>query len=351
MQIGFNVTFLGMFAVGLAGQPRRVVHYDSVFGVGNLVSTLGAYTIGLGMLVLLYAVVSSWRRGAIAPANPWGAKTLEWTVPNPIPLENFEVLPGRHRRPLRLRRGRRRLPAHRDQREATAVPAPGTAPGAVRRRRRRAARTGPAESAGARRRRSSRDLGDRSATRTSTSRIRTSSGGAGAPASLLLILADASFVAALLFSYFYLRGLNTEQGVAGARTSHRVDRGRLADRGGRRSLSALATGGRSARSRPAASPGSWPGRRWRSLVLLADAVGQVLQLATFPFGVGTAPTPPSMYTLAGANLFHLLLTAFLGVAMWNRGRLAHLQRRQQLAGPARRHVVDLDRVAAVLAAL
>ena len=25
--------------------------------------------------------------------NPWGAKTLEWTVPNPIPLENFAVLP------------------------------------------------------------------------------------------------------------------------------------------------------------------------------------------------------------------------------------------------------------------
>jgi cytochrome c oxidase subunit 1 len=25
--------------------------------------------------------------------NPWGAKTLEWTVPNPIPLENFPVLP------------------------------------------------------------------------------------------------------------------------------------------------------------------------------------------------------------------------------------------------------------------
>jgi cytochrome c oxidase subunit 1 len=25
--------------------------------------------------------------------NPWGAKTLEWTVPNPIPLENFGVLP------------------------------------------------------------------------------------------------------------------------------------------------------------------------------------------------------------------------------------------------------------------
>ncbi len=93
VQIGFNVTFLGMFAVGLAGQPRRVVHYDNMFAVGNLVSTMGAYVIGVGMLVLLYAVVSSWRHGPIAPANPWGAKTLEWTVPNPIPLENFEVLP------------------------------------------------------------------------------------------------------------------------------------------------------------------------------------------------------------------------------------------------------------------
>ncbi|MDT4892764.1 MAG: cytochrome c oxidase subunit [Pseudonocardiales bacterium] len=93
VQIGFNVTFLGMFAVGLAGQPRRVAHYGSLFGTGNFVSTVGAYTIGIGMLVLLYAVVSSWRHGAIAPANPWGSKTLEWTVPNPIPLENFEVLP------------------------------------------------------------------------------------------------------------------------------------------------------------------------------------------------------------------------------------------------------------------
>jgi cytochrome c oxidase subunit 1 len=93
VQIGFNVTFFGMFAVGLAGQPRRVVTYAHMFAVGNFVSTIGAYCIGLGMLFLLYAVISSWRHGEVAPANPWGAKTLEWTVPNPIPLENFVVLP------------------------------------------------------------------------------------------------------------------------------------------------------------------------------------------------------------------------------------------------------------------
>ncbi len=93
VQIGFNVTFLGMFAVGLAGQPRRVEHYDSIFGVGNFVSSIGAYAIGTGMLILLWAIVSSWRRGEVAPTNPWGSKTLEWTVPNPVPLENFAVLP------------------------------------------------------------------------------------------------------------------------------------------------------------------------------------------------------------------------------------------------------------------
>jgi cytochrome c oxidase subunit 1 len=93
VQIGFNVTFMGMFAVGLAGQPRRVVTYAHLFATGNLVSTIGAYTIGIGMLVLLYAVISSWRHGERASANPWGGKTLEWSVPNPIPLENFEVMP------------------------------------------------------------------------------------------------------------------------------------------------------------------------------------------------------------------------------------------------------------------
>jgi cytochrome c oxidase subunit 1 len=93
VEIGFNVVFFGMFAVGLAGQSRRVYTYDEMFRVGNLVSTIAAYCIGIGMLIMLYAVISSWRSGPKAPANPWGGKTLEWAVPNPIPLENFEVLP------------------------------------------------------------------------------------------------------------------------------------------------------------------------------------------------------------------------------------------------------------------
>jgi cytochrome c oxidase subunit 1 len=58
-----------------------------------MITTMAAYTIMAGMLVLLYGVISSWTNGAIAPMNPWFSKTLDWTVPNPVPLENFEVLP------------------------------------------------------------------------------------------------------------------------------------------------------------------------------------------------------------------------------------------------------------------
>jgi cytochrome c oxidase subunit 1 len=93
VQIGFNVIFLGMFAAGSQGQPRRVADYEQAFATSDLISTVGAYLTGAGMLVLLWAVVHSWRKGKVAPMNPWGSKTLEWTVPNPIPLENFHELP------------------------------------------------------------------------------------------------------------------------------------------------------------------------------------------------------------------------------------------------------------------
>lgn len=93
VQIGFNIAFISMFFVGLAGQPRRVEAYAAMFSKGNMITTGGAYMIMAGMLVLLYGVISSWTSGALAPMNPWFAKTLEWSVPNPVPLENFEVLP------------------------------------------------------------------------------------------------------------------------------------------------------------------------------------------------------------------------------------------------------------------
>ena len=89
----FQLCFLSMFVAGLQGMPRRVLQFDNLFNVSNWISTIGAYGIGIGMLIFLYAIITSWRSPVIAPANPWGAKTLEWQVPTPVPLENFAVLP------------------------------------------------------------------------------------------------------------------------------------------------------------------------------------------------------------------------------------------------------------------
>jgi cytochrome c oxidase subunit 1 len=89
----FQVTFGSMFVAGLQGQPRRVLQFDNAFDISNWISTIGAYLIGVGMLIFLYAIITSWRSGTIAPANPWGSKTLEWQTTTPVPLENFPVLP------------------------------------------------------------------------------------------------------------------------------------------------------------------------------------------------------------------------------------------------------------------
>jgi cytochrome c oxidase subunit 1 len=93
VMIGFNATFMAMFYNGLDGMPRRVADYPPQFAAANMVSTIGAYVIGIGMLLFLYAIVSSWRSGKPAGPNPWHAKTLEWFVPSPPPLENFVVIP------------------------------------------------------------------------------------------------------------------------------------------------------------------------------------------------------------------------------------------------------------------
>ena len=96
---GFQVTFFSMFVAGLQGQPRRVLQFDDLFNLSNWISTIGAYVIGIGMLVFLGAIISSWKYGDVASSNPWGSKSLEWQTPTPVPLENFAVLPVVTERP------------------------------------------------------------------------------------------------------------------------------------------------------------------------------------------------------------------------------------------------------------
>jgi cytochrome c oxidase subunit I len=94
MFIAFNSTFAPLFALGLMGQPRRVVTYPShLQGLNDWVS-ISAFVLGASMLVFLFNVVYSlvFVRER-APANPWDSKSLEWQTPTPVPVENFERPP------------------------------------------------------------------------------------------------------------------------------------------------------------------------------------------------------------------------------------------------------------------
>ncbi|WP_244818105.1 cytochrome c oxidase subunit I [Caballeronia sp. Lep1P3] len=98
--IGFNVTFFPMHLLGLNGMPRRVWTYPSGLGWDgmNLAATIGAWTIAVSVLLFIVNVIVTLRRGETAPADPWGAGTLEWSVPSPPPPHNFDAIPVVHGR-------------------------------------------------------------------------------------------------------------------------------------------------------------------------------------------------------------------------------------------------------------
>jgi cytochrome c oxidase subunit 1 len=95
MFIGFWVTFMPQYVVGLLGMPRRVASYPSNLGWQsyNIVSTIGAFIIGFSFLLLLINFVVSWRNPIPAGDNPWDAHTLEWFTTSPPPHHNYTHLP------------------------------------------------------------------------------------------------------------------------------------------------------------------------------------------------------------------------------------------------------------------
>jgi cytochrome c oxidase subunit I len=93
-EIGFLGTFLALFIAGLQGEPRWSANIAAPFVPANTVASLFAILIAASVFVAAYNVIYSLARGEkVTEANEWGGKTLEWTVPTPVPLENFEELP------------------------------------------------------------------------------------------------------------------------------------------------------------------------------------------------------------------------------------------------------------------
>ena len=94
MFVFFNLTFAPLFAAGMLGMPRRVsVYAPRLQGINAFVS-ISAFFLGLSMLVFLVNLVYSMviaREPAVA--NPWQSRGLEFQLPTPVPVTNFETTP------------------------------------------------------------------------------------------------------------------------------------------------------------------------------------------------------------------------------------------------------------------
>ncbi len=101
--VGFNLTFFPMHFSGMYGQPRRTWTYQAGMNVElfNQLSTIGGFILGVSTLIFLWNLWVSARSGEKAGSNPWGALSLEWSIPSPPPHYNFPALPEvRSREPL-----------------------------------------------------------------------------------------------------------------------------------------------------------------------------------------------------------------------------------------------------------
>ena len=92
---GFNLTFFPMHILGLQGMPRRIYTYqpEMPWSGLNMFISLSAVILASGFLLFFVDAIRSAKLGHIAPANPWGATTLEWATSSPPPPYNFARLP------------------------------------------------------------------------------------------------------------------------------------------------------------------------------------------------------------------------------------------------------------------
>lgn len=89
MLIGFNILYFTMQVLGMQGMPRRYYDYLPEFADLNLLATVGSWILMAGVLLMVVNLFRGLFRGPAFTGNPWGAATLEWSIPTPPPTENF----------------------------------------------------------------------------------------------------------------------------------------------------------------------------------------------------------------------------------------------------------------------
>jgi cytochrome c oxidase subunit 1 len=94
MFLAFNSTFMPLFAAGFLGQPRRVVTYPKHLQFLNDWVSASAFVLGLSLLLFLVNLVKSLAFDRVpAEANPWQSRSIEFQLPSPVPVHNFDRIP------------------------------------------------------------------------------------------------------------------------------------------------------------------------------------------------------------------------------------------------------------------
>jgi cytochrome o ubiquinol oxidase subunit 1 len=101
--IGFFVSFLPMYALGLMGATRRLNDYDASTGWQPfyIMSLIGGLIIALGLalqVIQILASIMQRKQLADTTGDPWNARTLEWSTASPPPAYNFAAIPEVHDR-------------------------------------------------------------------------------------------------------------------------------------------------------------------------------------------------------------------------------------------------------------
>jgi cytochrome c oxidase subunit 1/cytochrome c oxidase subunit I+III len=101
MFLGFNIGFFPMHNLGLMGMPRRIYTYQQGLGYDglNMVVTVGAFILGVGILLSIINLFVSLRTGAEVGSNPWNSDGLEWETdspPKPYGSLHIPLVASRH---------------------------------------------------------------------------------------------------------------------------------------------------------------------------------------------------------------------------------------------------------------
>lgn len=91
--VGLNMAFFPQIIMGAKGvaQGAHLVPAD-LAGLQTL-SFVGMGLLITGLSITVVNLMTSYASGPMAPANPWGATTLEWQTDSPPPVGNFSELP------------------------------------------------------------------------------------------------------------------------------------------------------------------------------------------------------------------------------------------------------------------